>query len=143
MLGEMIVVPVSLEGRHVRLEPLAKAHLTELAQVGLEEELWRWIPTPVRTQEEMAAHSDEFGSEIPSPQARFRNAGLHARGIENRFAERALASGDPAHRGAGRRHLPEPHDYIQRAHPAYGLFQHHRFGVAGGESAPGIHLELP
>src|SRR5258708_34626028 len=56
MLGEMIVVPVSLEGRHVRLEPLAKAHLTELAQVGLEEELWRWIPTPVRTQEEMAAY---------------------------------------------------------------------------------------
>src|SRR6266699_2922799 len=40
MLGEMIVVPVSLEGRHVRLE----------------EELWRWIPTPVRTQEEMAAY---------------------------------------------------------------------------------------
>jgi len=56
MLGEMIVVPVSLEGRHVRLEPLAKARLTELAQVGLEEELWRWIPTPVRTQEEMAAY---------------------------------------------------------------------------------------
>ncbi len=56
MLGEMTVVPVSLEGRHVRLEPLAKAHLTELAQVGLEEELWRWIPTPVRTQEEMAAY---------------------------------------------------------------------------------------
>ena len=49
-------MPVSLEGRHVRLEPLAKAHLTELAQVGLEEELWRWIPTPVRTQEEMAAY---------------------------------------------------------------------------------------
>ncbi len=49
-------MPVSLEGRHVRLEPLAKARLTELAQVGLEEELWRWIPTPVRTQEEMAAY---------------------------------------------------------------------------------------
>jgi RimJ/RimL family protein N-acetyltransferase len=56
MLGEMIVAQVSLEGRHVRLESLAKAHLTELAQVGLEEELWRWIPTPVRTQEEMAAY---------------------------------------------------------------------------------------
>jgi len=52
----MAVSPVLLEGAHVRLEPLAKARLTELAQVGLEEELWRWIPTPVRTQEEMAAY---------------------------------------------------------------------------------------
>jgi RimJ/RimL family protein N-acetyltransferase len=56
MTGKMVVVPVTLEGRHVRLEPLEKAHLAELAQVGLDEELWRWIPTPVRTQEEMAAY---------------------------------------------------------------------------------------
>ncbi len=53
---EMIVAPLTLEGRHVRLEPLAKAHLSRLAEIGLEEELWRWIPTPVRTQEEMAAY---------------------------------------------------------------------------------------
>jgi len=56
MASEMTVVPVTLEGRYVRLEPLAKAHLAGLAQVGLDEELWRWIPTPVRTQEEMAAY---------------------------------------------------------------------------------------
>ena len=48
--------PVALEGQHVRLEPLAKAHLAGLARVGLEEELWRWIPEPVRTVEEMAAY---------------------------------------------------------------------------------------
>jgi len=53
---EMNVAPVMLEGSHVRLEPLAKAHLAGLAQVGLEEELWRWIPVPVRTVEEMAAY---------------------------------------------------------------------------------------
>ena len=52
----MNVAPVILEGSHVRLEPLAKAHLAGLAQVGLEEELWRWIPVPVRTVEEMAAY---------------------------------------------------------------------------------------
>jgi RimJ/RimL family protein N-acetyltransferase len=52
----MVISPLVLEGVHVRLEPLAKAHLAGLAQVGLEEELWRWIPTPVRTQEEMAAY---------------------------------------------------------------------------------------
>jgi RimJ/RimL family protein N-acetyltransferase len=52
----MIVEPLTLEGRHVRLEPLAKAHLAGLAQVGLGEELWRWSPMPVRTNEEMAAY---------------------------------------------------------------------------------------
>ncbi len=54
----MNVAPVILEGSHVRLEPLAKAHLAGLTQVGLEEELWRWIPVPVRTAEEMGAYID-------------------------------------------------------------------------------------
>jgi len=52
----MVVSPIFLEGAHVRLEPLAKTHLAGLVEVGLDEELWRWIPTPVRTQEEMAAY---------------------------------------------------------------------------------------
>jgi RimJ/RimL family protein N-acetyltransferase len=56
MAAEMMVSPVTLEGPHVRLEPLAKAHLVGLAEVGLDEELWRWIPTPVTTAEEMAAY---------------------------------------------------------------------------------------
>jgi N-acetyltransferase len=56
MLTEMAVFPVTLEGMHVRLEPLAKAHLKGLAEIGLDEELWRWIPTPVWTTEEMAAY---------------------------------------------------------------------------------------
>jgi len=56
MSTEMNVVPVVLEGRHVRLEPLSQAHQADLAAVGLDEELWRWIPTPVRTPEEMSAY---------------------------------------------------------------------------------------
>ncbi len=56
MATEMVVFPVTLEGLHVRLEPLAKAHLKGLAEIGLDEELWQWIPTPVRTAEEMAAY---------------------------------------------------------------------------------------
>ena len=52
----MVVMPVSLEGRHVRLEPLTQAHHTDLSAVGLDAELWRWIPTPVRTPEEMSAY---------------------------------------------------------------------------------------
>jgi RimJ/RimL family protein N-acetyltransferase len=56
MVAEMIVNPITLEGRYVRLEPLATAHLAGLAEIGLDEELWRWIPTAVRTKEEMAAY---------------------------------------------------------------------------------------
>src|SRR5580765_8345986 len=56
MAAEMIVTPVVFEGRHVRLEPLAKEHLAGLARVGLDEELWRWIPVPVRTVEELAGY---------------------------------------------------------------------------------------
>ncbi|HEX4544645.1 MAG TPA: GNAT family protein [Candidatus Acidoferrum sp.] len=56
MAKEMIVTPVTLEGRHVRLEPLRRDHLVGLAEVGLDPELWRWIPTAVRTREEMEAY---------------------------------------------------------------------------------------
>lgn len=55
-MADEMNVAVILEGSHVRLEPLAKAHLAGLAQVGLKEELWRWIPVPVRTVEEMATY---------------------------------------------------------------------------------------
>ena len=52
----MKVSAVTLQGRHVRLEPLSKAHLAGLAEAGLDEDLWRWIPTPVRTEKEMEAY---------------------------------------------------------------------------------------
>jgi N-acetyltransferase len=52
----MIVEPVTLEGRHVRLEPLTRAHHPALSAAGLDPELWRWIPQPVRTPEEMATY---------------------------------------------------------------------------------------
>jgi RimJ/RimL family protein N-acetyltransferase len=54
--NEMKVEPVVLEGSHVRLEPLTLAHHAGLSEVGLDEELWRWIPVPVRTPAEMAAY---------------------------------------------------------------------------------------
>jgi RimJ/RimL family protein N-acetyltransferase/GNAT superfamily N-acetyltransferase len=52
----MEVVPVTLEGSHVRLEPLSLAHLDDLAAVGLDPELWRWIPFRIATREELAAY---------------------------------------------------------------------------------------
>jgi RimJ/RimL family protein N-acetyltransferase len=55
---EMKVEVVVLEGRHVRLEPLSRAHHAGLCEVGLHEELWRWIPVPVRTAADMEAYID-------------------------------------------------------------------------------------
>ena len=52
----MDISPVTLEGRYVRLEPLALAHLAALCAVGLDEDLWRWTTTQIRTPEEMRAY---------------------------------------------------------------------------------------
>ena len=56
--NEMIVEPVTLAGEHVQLEPMLEAHHAALAEVGLDEDLWKWIPVPVRTAEEMKAYVD-------------------------------------------------------------------------------------
>jgi len=56
MHGEMKIEPTVLEGQHLRLEPLTRAHLKGLCEVGLDEELWRWIPIPVQTPEQMAEY---------------------------------------------------------------------------------------
>src|SRR5688572_11330615 len=49
----MKIEPVTLEGRHIRLEPLTLEHHPQLCEIGLDEDLWRWIPFPVRTAAEM------------------------------------------------------------------------------------------
>lgn len=67
----MDIRPVTLEGRHVRLEPLSLEHHAGLCAVGLDEELWRWIPQPVGTPDEMreyiaiALKAQEQGSALP------------------------------------------------------------------------------
>lgn len=55
----MKIDPVTLEGIHVRLEPLAMSHHAQLCEVGLDEELWRWIPQNVRTPEDLRAYIEE------------------------------------------------------------------------------------
>lgn len=50
------LTPVTLDGTHVRLEPLALRHLDGLVAVGLDPDLWRLTPSPVRTREDMAAY---------------------------------------------------------------------------------------
>jgi RimJ/RimL family protein N-acetyltransferase len=45
--------PFTLEGHRVQLVPLSMDHFSQLCQVGLEENLWRYSPTLVRSQEDM------------------------------------------------------------------------------------------
>jgi RimJ/RimL family protein N-acetyltransferase len=67
----MDVQPVTLQGSVVRLEPLTMDHLPGLVRVGLDPELWRWIPTNVtnaddmRTYVERALEEQRCGSSVP------------------------------------------------------------------------------
>ena len=49
----LIIEPVVLTGRFIRLEPLTLAHHDGMCEVGLDEDLWRWIPTQVHSREDM------------------------------------------------------------------------------------------
>jgi N-acetyltransferase len=67
----MDVRPVTLQGRHVRLEPLSLAHLDPLAEVGLDAELWRWTlaqlgsKDDVRRYIEAALTLQQAGAALP------------------------------------------------------------------------------
>ncbi|HEX5480536.1 MAG TPA: GNAT family protein [Dehalococcoidia bacterium] len=47
----MLVTPCTLEGRHVRLEPLELEHMDELWEVAQAPELWRWTATKIHSRE--------------------------------------------------------------------------------------------
>jgi RimJ/RimL family protein N-acetyltransferase len=56
----MNIVPVTLEGRHVRLEPLDLAkHWDGLAAIGLEPVLWRFTRAVVRNAADLKRYFDE------------------------------------------------------------------------------------
>ena len=48
--------PVVLTGRLVQLEPLSLDQVDGLCRHGLDPQLWRWIPSPVGTPDEMRAY---------------------------------------------------------------------------------------
>ena len=52
----MHVQPVTLSGRHVRLEPLSLGHVAALAAVGLDPVLWRHVPTRMASADDMRAY---------------------------------------------------------------------------------------
>jgi RimJ/RimL family protein N-acetyltransferase len=48
--------PITLEGAHVRLLPLSRDHLDGLCAIGLDEELWKWVPMRVLDRQAMQAY---------------------------------------------------------------------------------------
>jgi N-acetyltransferase len=65
------VVPLTLEGSRVRLEPLSESHLDGLCAVGLDPELWKLIPIQVLDCDQMMRYvrsqlsDQERGTSIP------------------------------------------------------------------------------
>jgi RimJ/RimL family protein N-acetyltransferase len=49
----MEITPVTLEGTHVRLEPVSQDHAAALWNIGAYEEIWRYIPYTIRSEEDM------------------------------------------------------------------------------------------
>ncbi len=54
----MVVRPVTLEGEHVRLEPLTLAHHAALWEVAQDHELWRWTATDIRTPDDLRRYME-------------------------------------------------------------------------------------
>ena len=73
--------PVVLEGAHVRLEPLARRHVADLAVAGADPEVWRWMPVAAPSGvTEMAAIVDGLLAKV-------------AAGVQAPFAQVDLATG--------------------------------------------------
>ncbi|MBI5215612.1 MAG: GNAT family N-acetyltransferase [Ignavibacteriae bacterium] len=47
---------VTLEGTHVRLEPLSMYHHSQLCEIGLDDELWKWTMTVMKTPDNMKSY---------------------------------------------------------------------------------------
>jgi N-acetyltransferase len=54
----MDVQRITLEGRHVRLEPLTQAHHAQLCAVAFDDELWKLTTTIIRTPDDMKKYID-------------------------------------------------------------------------------------
>ena len=55
----MQIEPVTLEGRLVRLEPLAELHFAGLCAVGIDAELWRWTVSQVGSEVDLRRYVAE------------------------------------------------------------------------------------
>ena len=55
----MNATPVTLEGTHVRLEPLAPRHLDGIMRAGEDDGIWTWLPYRPRTRDEYERWLDD------------------------------------------------------------------------------------
>lgn len=56
----MEIIPVTLQGISIRLEPLSlDRHFEGLAEIGLDPELWRWTLNVVETREDLLQYLEE------------------------------------------------------------------------------------
>lgn len=64
--------PVTLEGQHVRLEPITLAHIPALWRIGAHEELWRYIPYTISSEDAMRAYvASELAKQAAGQVVRF------------------------------------------------------------------------
>jgi N-acetyltransferase len=68
----MNIEPVTLIGKYVRLEPLSEPHVPDLARVGLEPEIWRYMrygkvenEAQLRTWVQELLNLQEHGTDLP------------------------------------------------------------------------------
>lgn len=54
----MTIGPVTLEGKHVRLEPLTMDHLAALWEIAKDHELWRWTAADIRSPEDLRGYME-------------------------------------------------------------------------------------
>jgi RimJ/RimL family protein N-acetyltransferase len=52
----MVVKPIVLKGRFVRLEPLSVKHSVDLAKIGLDDTIWKFMPYGLMRNEEDIRH---------------------------------------------------------------------------------------
>jgi RimJ/RimL family protein N-acetyltransferase len=52
----MQIGPITLEGHHVRLEPVTLSHVPSLWRAGAYEEIWQYLPYAMRSDEETRAY---------------------------------------------------------------------------------------
>jgi N-acetyltransferase len=65
----MKVLPVTLEGRYVTLEPMGMEHLAELAAVGIDPAVWRWMPMRFETLADMQLWMEQALAQVASGRA--------------------------------------------------------------------------
>src|SRR5262245_3417560 len=65
------IAPVTLTGTHIRLEPMARAHVDALAEIAFDGDLFRWYTIRLRDRAELSAWVDtalaahEAGTALP------------------------------------------------------------------------------